>query len=900
MSFCYGQGPHLRFRGFPPLRFLVATAGCAGFTTFAVVAMLVALSQPAQAQPSATAAPKSKAKDAAAKKAAAKNAKANDAPAETDSPDTPPDPASPEKGASEKLPPEKEDAPDDEKLPLLDQMELPSFARLIQGPAIDWIVMFTDKVIQVEPLYPRPGVLESMQKKIADTLKKGLGPAQSEEVKRSRQKMYYLPLTLLDGEEREYKLHMQFIKQIIYYEDLMLRRIDRLLDERRVREAFELLVALENRQTNWPGITDRQERLLFTEALVKFEGRQLEPALALLEELHQRNRNFNGISGELGKVIDELIAEAVKQQDFRRARFFLRRLEKRQAKHPVAERRSAELQADARKAIVEAARADEGGQAETALNLIEQAARIWPETPELLSPFNRIAKRFQRLRVGVVDLPHASPEGEFPSAGDVRYQQLTQTKLFQPARIDNKLARYETRYFEEWEPTELGHSLLVRLRQHRSAWESLPAPSAGAIAASLATRLDPRSPYADERFSSYVDSMTIVSPFELIVNFRQVPLRPEALLAFLAGDASSGRAASLEKAVAGFPAVGDAGSPPPAVTEVTYPFHVRVRSPQQVAYRRTIAEARESLDRHVDELVEIKYDSHDKAMQALFRGEVSMLPKVPAWAVKKFEGRGDFFTHPFAVPRTHLLQFNPQSQPMGNRTLRRALVYGLNRPKILEQVFLHEPPGRLGRSTSAPFPVTSYAFNPLVEPHGFDATLAFSLAAAARKELGGKLRPLTLVCPADADMQEAARQIIGQWERIGLQVTLQEQLENATAASSDWDIVYTSTSMVEPLVEMWRCLTLTRNTDVRSLTRLPVWLRHELLELDQAGDWNVAQELLHKLHRQIWAEVYLIPLWELNEFMVTRKQVRGISARPMHAYQGIERWTLDPWYLKDL
>src|SRR6185503_1691110 len=103
--------------------------------------------------------------------------------------------------------------------------------------------------------------------------------------------------------------------------------------------------------------------------------------------------------------------------------------------------------------------------------------------------------------------------------------------------------------------------------------------------------------------------------------------------------------------------------------------------------------------RHVAEVIEVKYPSYDKAIQGLLRGEVTMLPAVPASGARRLSQRNEFFTQQYALPTTHVLQFNPHSRPLTARTLRRALVYAINRPQILEQVFLHETPLSLGRVT---------------------------------------------------------------------------------------------------------------------------------------------------------------------------------------------------------
>src|SRR5262249_2066953 len=171
--------------------------------------------------------------------------------------------------------PVEEPAGDDEPpLPTIDKMELPSFQQLMKGPALDWIVMHSKKVLVVEPVYPRPGTLEDIDQKVKKLLRKSGDPPENDMAKRKRLAAYYLHITWLEGEERDYKLPVKFIKEIVYYEALMLRRIDQLLDERKVRQAYELLTALEERQESWPGVAHRKQRLLLTEAAVRLDERE--------------------------------------------------------------------------------------------------------------------------------------------------------------------------------------------------------------------------------------------------------------------------------------------------------------------------------------------------------------------------------------------------------------------------------------------------------------------------------------------------------------------------------------------------------------------------------------------------------------------------------------------------
>jgi ABC-type transport system substrate-binding protein len=172
--------------------------------------------------------------------------------------------------------------------------------------------------------------------------------------------------------------------------------------------------------------------------------------------------------------------------------------------------------------------------------------------------------------------------------------------------------------------------------------------------------------------------------------------------------------------------------------------------------------------------------------------------------------------------------------------------------------------------------------------------LAISLAVAAKKQLEDEFRPLKMVCAPDPIVEAAARRIVEQWKRVGIEVEL--ITEPPADEAAEWDIIYRVARMAEPLVELWPFLTIEDRARVESLTHLPDWLRQELIELDHATDWNSAVARLRRLHQLLWAEVELVPLWELDEFLVIRKTVQGFPSRPVHPYHKAEQWTVQPWY----
>ena len=42
-----------------------------------------------------------------------------------------------------------------------------------------------------------------------------------------------------------------------------------------------------------------------------------------------------------------------------------------------------------------------------------------------------------------------------------------------------------------------------------------------------------------------------------------------------------------------------------------------------------------------------------------------------------------------------------------------------------------------------------------------------------------------------------------------------------------------------------------------------------------------------------------LPLWELDGYMIYRKQVRGVPTEPLHCYEQIDRWNVEAWYATD-
>ncbi|MEX0716591.1 MAG: ABC transporter substrate-binding protein [Planctomycetaceae bacterium] len=796
--------------------------------------------------------------------------------------------------AGSRLPAQAQPAPaaDDPPLPVIGEMELPPPAKLLEA-AFDWIVLKDERVIVALPVYPRPGTLAKLEEK-SEALRKlpvPRDPGERRKLEDEIESLEYI-IVQLPGEETLYRLKRELVENVIHYEDHLLQQAARLTEAKKFREAFELLFLLARRDPNWPGLPEAQQGLLFAQAADHFESDRHERALAVLEDLHGRNPEYPELSRQLGRVVEAIIAPAADEEDFRRARHFLERLTNVEPQHATAMKWRVEFEGRAQTLFDAALAASDAGRHAEAAAEVARAAEIWPRLTGLRPAFERMLRRFQTLRVGVLRLADdpiptspvaTAPQPERAARANIlagspaaRHAKLTTSRLFQPGRVD-RITRFDTDHFELWEPTDLGRRVEFFLRQGRPAWDPQATLSAADVVRELQARLDERSPRFDERLAGFVESATLNGPHRFEVRFRRIPLRPEPLLSIpVAAEAEDG------------------GHAPAG------PFRSHAQRDDALVYRRARDEPEDLQRFHVAEIIERRYDSHDQAMQALLRGEVDALPAVQPWDVPVLRKDENLVVRQSSVPTTHVVQFHPDSAALKNGELRRALSFAIDRERILRSTVLRGAPAEFGRVVTAPFSTRSFAYDALVAPRQPDRTLAYTLAFSAGRRIEGGVPKLRLACVPDPLARAAAERLVEEWQRVGIEVEL---LDADTATVDDgWDLVYRTVRMTDPLTELWPFLTLDPQARIAGLSALPDWLRQEVIDLEYAADWKTAEDRLRRVHRHLAADATLIPLWEVEEYQVARRAVRrspGASEQPFSPYDGIEQWIVDPSYPTD-
>ena len=835
-----------------------------------------------------------------------------------------------------KQPPKTDPEPEEPVFEKLDEMleKLPSVKQLLTEDPVDWVVLKNLDVLVVLPVSPRPSTLEKIELRIEEARKapRPRTKKEQEDQRAEHRKLPFLYVTLKDGgADPLRRIHYRNLRQkvevndrvyrgILHHEDLLLIRIAILQDEGKLAQAFELLFNLKRRKPDWPGIQDFEKRHLLTEARVLMKEDRLGTALVRLEELFGRDPKYRGTSALFGDVVDRLTTRALKTKDYRRARHYLGRLATRISSHDVYKKWRDELQKQATEKLALANTASTAGKHDDAERLIRQAAEIWPNTPQIASAFGVMTHRFQRLRVGVRQLPGEPTPFFLPTLADDRHRFLTETRLFEPHSLDS-VVNYQTRYFSQWDPTDLGRLTVFRLQTDRPYWLPQPVVSASLIARNLRYRLNPNSPDYDERLASYIRSVRVDSPTTLRIRFSRVPPRLESVFRF-----------PLRETDRWKPGSGDgkaAGVSPPLISQ-RFAAH---RKSNWTARRRFYRRYRPEPDKvqrnryHVAEIEEVKFDSDAAIIQALKRGRIDLMPHVRPYDRRRLARDSRLQVRGYSLPVTHVLQFNPDSPAMANREFRKALFYALDRQGMLNSLILRthaeQDNSSLGRVVSAPFSSRGYAYDPTVKPKKHNITLAFALAIAVRKQyeranvaaVGVGLAAIVvrrgekrgwipklnlLVAPGDGP-KKVAIICVRQWRRIGIKVQIVTAGKRKQQNPPAWDIMYRTVRMVDPVVDLWPFLTFDNRARVARLKPFPDWLRQELIRVDMARDWSAAVQTLRALHKHLAEERHLIPLFEVDDFFAYRKELavfRSENVDPVSTYQNIERWTIRPKYPK--
>jgi ABC-type transport system substrate-binding protein len=309
------------------------------------------------------------------------------------------------------------------------------------------------------------------------------------------------------------------------------------------------------------------------------------------------------------------------------------------------------------------------------------------------------------------------------------------------------------------------------------------------------------------------------------------------------------------------------------------------------------------------EIIERHFKDGRTAALALRNGEVAMLDRVNPWEIERLKAAAYLHVEPYAVPTVHCLVPHPDNKLLARRALRRAIISGIHRDRILKELL----GGALAAGNmvvSGPFPAgrdaterIGYAYDREIPPRPYDRALAVTLFnvaigqenAARKKRQEAELTdvpPLVLLHPPQDIARVACRAIRDQLALAGLRVNLKEQ-NNQPANDSAYDLKYVELAMWEPLVDASRVL----GPDGVS-GRPSSYITLALRELDRSNNWPAAMAKLLEIHRLTYEELPILPLWQLTDHFAYHRQLQGVAAQPVSLYHNVEQWQSPPAVLQ--
>lgn len=724
-----------------------------------------------------------------------------------------------------------------------------------------------------------------------------------------------LRVRLLSRPGVEYEVPWQSIEKVELFEQMVLAEAVRRVNEGKLEEAYDYFAFLERHHAELPGLAEAADAYLYEEAKAAHRAGHFDRALAMLRENYRRNPKREGLDKALGMATARRIDEYVARGDYAAVRALVRNLTECFPGHEVASQWTSRLTEQAESLLAEAREAVAERRYGEASRLCREVAAVWPELPDARELAQEVHARYPRVVVAVASL---AGQGEPSSLIDwsarrmARLRYRTLMELVGPGTEGG-------RYFcplGSMTAESLGRQLVFDL-QPGIGWAGRPEMLTGCDVSrqllwpgNFVNSDTIGSGRLSSSHSDLVARARVTNVYRVEVELHRVPLRPERVLQIIV------------------PPITWPGVPEPL--PANGPYQLLNEGPESFVFTvddryfgKQVGQPAEVVERRLEPV---------QAVAALRAGTIDVIDRVAPWTLPEVqdEAVGDnavVALQPYAFPLVHCLVPSPNGGLVSRRTFRRALVYGIDRQRILARLLAgRDVPGC--EIADGPFP-SGYARDPEVAPRPYDPRLAVVLAALARRELAALTReksaespdvaeaagsdtpasdgdagekaggaedeiaatPLVLAYPPGPVAHAACNLIQRHCAAVGIVVSPRlltpEEIVGAERGlfPPGVDLLYVELAAWEPVVDAVRLF-----GPGGLCSHGSSFLQLGLRRLADSADWPAARAALNAIHRAVHDESTVIPLWQLTEYMAFRAELEGAGARPVTLYQNVEEW----------
>jgi hypothetical protein len=524
-----------------------------------------------------------------------------------------------------------------------------------------------------------------------------------------------------------------------------------------------------------------------------------------------------------------------------------------------------------------------------------RAATIWPQSESAAQVLREIEQQHPQVVVGVFESSPSEPRWRIDSWPDVRVSPLLHPTLCQLEAFSTEGGVYGSPLGAvSVDDTETGRRLTLTMAGTTQRGNDV---AAHALARQLLAMADPSADGFRSDYAALCQSVSMDGG-AVHVEFRRPHVRPEALL--LSGSAAAG--------------LNQRG-----------PFAIADRSDRLT--RLELSTGKSGSPGGVVAIIEQTFDDDRTALTALRRGEIRMLDHVPPWQLATLEAADGITVGQYRLPTVHVLIPNPESELLQRREFRRALCFGIERQRILDELICGGRQIVGFEVVSGPFPPGSslsdpvrYGFDAQIRPRPYSPRLAATLslvavtslakaqAAAAKNEAQPdsdtdpntesatdalfelpEVPALVLAHSSDVLVRAVCAAIAQGLRRLGIPIELREATaEQLDSGAVEYDLRYTELAVWEPVVDAHTLF------GPSGLVRGSAAMSASLRDLELAANWVDVRKHLATIHRIAHDDLPVIPLWQTVNHYAHRTDVNGVGDSLITLYQHIDDWRLEP------
>ncbi len=682
------------------------------------------------------------------------------------------------------------------------------------------------------------------------------------------------------GESRRYEILWKDIEKIELYEQRIYDEAQQKLKAGDFVEAFMNLSYLLKNYPGMPNLEGFRRDFLLQSAGKMFRAQEFRQTLSALEELQQTAPGYQAetVSRVLSRVADSLINSYYESGQLSNAKRLHKRLKDAYGNTlPVVEAWDKKLQdlADAKKSEAEDLMAKQ--KFREARSAAAAMLEILPNTPEAKKLVQEINRKHPMVRVGVMQRSTELDPSSLVNWPARRAGALTNQPIFQFLKTGSEGGRYGFA-LGTFRQSDDRQEVTLSLEPNPQA--TLDAFGLSQI---LLERADISKPAYDASWSAILESVTVNSPHQVTIKLKRPNVLPHALLQWALPDNS---------------------------IHGTLPGQYKLGGADTIETSYVIRGATPTNSQPI-EIVEVFYDDPKLAVNDLLRGELDVLDQLYPADAKRLASDPRIRIGAYALPTVHMLVPISDNPYLAKDKFKRALLYGTNRGGMLSGELLNSTRVEDGRLISGPFPVgtggadpLSYAYDPEVQPNGYNPQLAKLLLVMTQRELDEvakktdtappTLEKLTIACPDFEFARVAVQAMIQQWAIVGVKA---EMVILPAGKSYDLnapcDLLYVTATLWEPATDIERLL----GENGIAATDNP-FIVLALEKLRGARNWKEVRNNLQDIHRLIDYHLPILPLWQITDRFASSRYVEGLEDSPVSLYENVRQWRVDLDYLE--